>query len=59
VKRTRKLTCKNKDRYATKKLAEDAMYSFARRQLGGIRMNAEAYPCGDHYHWGHYRNRKR
>jgi hypothetical protein len=59
VKRTRSLRCKDKKDYLNKKAAEDAMHSFRRRNLGGLRTNTQVYKCGDHYHWGHYRNRKR
>lgn len=45
--------------HPTKKAATDAMNSLRRRQLGGIRMNAEVYKCGDHWHFGHYNPKKR
>lgn len=59
MKRTRSLSCKNKTEYSSHKAAADAMYSFRRRNLGGLRTNTQVYKCGDHWHWGHYRNRKR
>lgn len=59
MKRTRSLTCKGKKGYATKKMAQDAMYSYARRQLGGIKMNAEVYKCVcGKWKWGHFRPSK-
>ena len=59
MKRTRNLTCKDKKQHPNKKSAEDAMWSYSRRNVGGMRLQAEAYKCGDHWHWGHFRNSKK
>ncbi len=60
MKRTRKMKCKSKrGRFETRADAYEALRSFYRRNYGGVvSPNAEAYKCDDHYHWGHYRNRK-
>lgn len=60
MKRTRKLSCKNKtNQYRSNQEAYDAMKDFYRRNYGGIQTNTSVYHCGDHYHWGHERGRKR
>jgi hypothetical protein len=59
VKRTRKLSCKNKAKYNSSQDADKAMKDFYRRNFGGIETNTSVYPCGNHYHWGHQRGHKR
>lgn len=61
MKRTRNLTCKNKqNQYASRQKAKDAMFDFYRRNFGGVvSPNASVYPCNGHFHWGHHRPRKR
>lgn len=60
MKRTRRLSCKEKTGYDSKQQADGAMRSYSNRNLGGIRMNAESYKCHcGKWHWGHSRPRKR
>lgn len=61
MKRTRNLKCKTKTgQYSSRQKAKDAMFDFYRRNYGGVvSPNAQVYPCGDHFHWGHFRNRKK
>jgi hypothetical protein len=61
MKRTRRLTCKDKSGvYTSRKAANDAMWDFYRRNFGGVKSpNASVYPCSGHFHWGHSRPRKR
>lgn len=61
MKRTRSLSCKGKQKnHETRGDAYDAMNSFFSRNYGGVvSPNASVYPCKDHFHWGHSRDRKR
>lgn len=61
MKRTRRLSCKTKSgQYSSHGAALAAMHGFFRDKFGGVvSPNAGVYPCGDHYHWGHDRPRKR
>lgn len=55
MKKTRRLSCQSKRKHATKGEAESAMWSYKRRYAA---KNVEVYPCGDHFHWGHYNLKK-
>lgn len=57
--KSRKINCDRKVKHSSKKAAEDAMWGYIRRNLGGKKFNSEAYRCGDHWHWGHYSGKRR